>query len=154
MSRMASHGESIFTGMNHLEVVTTTSGKYAKSFGFTEDEVFAVLDDAGLGEQKQKVKKWYDGFTFGTYTDIYNPWSIVSYVAKKKFDTYWANTSGNDLVNSLIQTGEPDIKQTMEALLQGKSFETELDETIVFGQLSGSADAVWSQLLALSLIHI
>ena len=154
MSRMASHGESIFTGMNHLEVVTTTSGKYAKSFGFTEDEVFAALDDAGLGEQKQKVKKWYDGFTFGTYTDIYNPWSIVSYVAKKKFDTYWANTSGNDLVNSLIQTGEPDIKQTMEALLQGKSFETELDETIVFGQLSGSADAVWSLLLATGYLRI
>ncbi len=154
MSRMASHGESIFTGMNHLEVVTTTSGKYAKSFGFTEDEVFAALDDAGLGEQKQKVKKWYDGFTFGTYTDIYNPWSIVSYVAKKKFDTYWANTSGNDLVNSLIQTGEPDIKQTMEALLQGKSFETELDETIVFGQLSGSADAVWSLLLATGYLRV
>ncbi len=110
--------ESIFTGMNHLDVITTTSNEYATSFGFTEKEVFKALDDAGLGEQKQKVKEWYDGFTFGTQTDIYNPWSIVSFIKKGKFDAYWANTSGNDLVNSLVQTGEPGIKQTMEALLQ------------------------------------
>lgn len=146
--------ESIFTGMNHLDVITTTSNEYATSFGFTEKEVFKALDDAGLGEQKQKVKEWYDGFTFGTQTDIYNPWSIVSFIKKGKFDAYWANTSGNDLVNSLVQTGEPGIKQTMEALLQGKSFETELDETIVFGQLGGSADAVWSLLLATGYLRI
>lgn len=146
--------ESIFTGMNNLEVVSTTSDKYATSFGFTEEEVFAALDDAGLAEQKQRVKEWYDGFTFGDHTDIYNPWSIVSYVAKKKYDTYWANTSGNDLVNSLIRTGVPSIKQTMEELLQRKSFETELDERIVFDQLNGSANAVWSLLLATGYLKI
>ena len=85
--------ESIFTGMNNLDVITTTSNEYATSFGFTEDEVFASLENAGLGEQKEKVKKWYDGFTFGTCTDIYNPWSIVSFIKKKgKYDTYWSNT--------------------------------------------------------------
>lgn len=146
--------ESIFTGMNNLEVVTTTSAKYATSFGFTEKEVFHALDDAGLGGQKQNVKEWYDGFSFGTYTDIYNPWSIVSFIGKKEYDTYWSNTSGNSLVNSLIQTGVPSIKQIMEDLLQGKSFEAEMDEKIVFDQLDGSANAVWSLLLATGYLRV
>ena len=140
--------ESIFTGMNNLEVVTTTSNKYAVSFGFTEKEVFAALEAAGLGGQKQKVKRWYDGFTFGRCTDIYNPWSIVSFVNKKVYDTYWCNTSGNELVNSLIQTGTPGVKQAMEELLQ------ELDERIAFDQLGDSANAVWSLLLATGYLKV
>ncbi len=150
--------ESIFTGMNNLSVITTTSNKYMTSFGFTEEEVFTALDDAGYGEQKAKVKRWYDGFTFGVYADIYNPWSIVSFINERgKYDTYWSNTSGNGLVNQLIQKGTPDIKQTMEDLLQGKSFEAEIDEKIVFDQLNGSANAVWSLLLAtgyLKVLHV
>lgn len=147
--------ESIFTGMNHLDVVTTTSDEYATSFGFTEEEVFASLDRAGLGEHKQKVKRWYDGFTFGKYTDIYNPWSIVSFLRKEgKFDTYWSNTSGNGLVNSLIQEGNVLIKQTMEDLLQGKSFTAAIDEKIVFEQLGGNADALWSLLLATGYLKV
>ncbi len=147
--------ESIFTGMNNLDVITTTSSEYATDFGFTEEEVFTALDDAGLGDQKGKVKKWYDGFTFGTCTDIYNPWSIVSFIRKKgKYDTYWSNTSGNGLVNQLIQKGNAEIKQTMEDLLQGKSFEAEIDEKIVFDQLNGSANAVWSLLLATGYLKV
>ncbi|MDE5697314.1 MAG: ATP-binding protein [Lachnospiraceae bacterium] len=147
--------ESIFTGMNNLDVITTTSDEYAASFGFTEEEVFQALDDAGLGNEKQKVKRWYDGFTFGSYTDIYNPWSIVSFIKKKgKYDAYWSNTSGNGLVNALIQKGNPNIKQTMEELLQGKSFVAEIDEKIVFDQLNGSANAVWSLLLATGYLKV
>lgn len=147
--------ESIFTGMNHLDVITTTSNEYATCFGFTEAEVFTALEDAGLGEQKEKVKRWYDGFTFGTCTDIYNPWSIVSFIKKKgEYDTYWSNTSGNGLVNQLIKKGAPDIKQTMEDLLQGKSFKAEIDEKIVFDQLNGSVDAVWSLLLATGYLKV
>ena len=147
--------ESIFTGMNNLDVITTTSNEYATSFGFTEEEVFTSLESAGLGEQKEKVKKWYDGFTFGVCTDIYNPWSIASFIKKKgKYDTYWSNTSGNGFVNQLIQKGNPDIKQTMEDLLQGKSFEAKIDEKIVFDQLNGSADAAWSLLLATGYLKV
>ena len=147
--------ESIFSDLNNLEVVTTTSDKYEVAFGFTEEEVFTALDDAGLGKQKEKVKKWYDGFTFGTSTDIYNPWSIVSLINKKgKYDTYWSNTSGNGLVNQLIQKGNSDIKQIMENLLQGRSFEAEIDEKIVFDQLNGSTDAVWSLLLATGYLKV
>ena len=147
--------ESIFSDLNNLEIVTTTSKEYATCFGFSEEEVFDALDEAGLGSEKQNVKKWYDGFTFGSYSDIYNPWSIASFIKKNgQYDAYWSNTSGNGLVNSLIQKGSPTIKQTMEELLQGKGFETEIDEQIVFSQLSGNVNAVWSLLLATGYLRI
>lgn len=147
--------ESIFTGMNNLDVITTTSDEYATAFGFTEKEVFDALDDMELGSEKEEVKKWYDGFTFGSHTDIYNPWSISSFIKKNgKYENYWADTSSNGLVNSLMRTGVPGIKQTMEALLQGKSFEAELDEKIVFDQIDGSISAVWSLLLATGYLKV
>ena len=139
--------ESIFSDLNNLKVVTTTSSKYAKCFGFTEDEVFAALDEFGLSGQKNAVKQWYDGFTFGNISDIYNPWSIISYLDTKEFDIYWANTSSNGLVNKLIREGDEEIKQTMEELLNGKSLVTDIDEQIVFSQLDNSISAVWSLLL-------
>ncbi len=147
--------DALFTGMNNLDVITTTSDEYATAFGFTEQEVFDALDDMELGSEKEEVKKWYDGFTFGSHTDIYNPWSISSFIRKNgKYENYWADTSSNGLVNSLMQTGVPGIKQTMEALLQGKSFEAELDEKIVFDQLDGSVGAVWSLLLATGYLKV
>lgn len=94
-------------------MITTTSSQYAASFGFTEEEVFQVLDDVGLGGEKQGVKAWYDGFRFGGQSDIYNPWSITSFIYNDgEYDTYWANTSGNSLVNTLIQQGNTTIKRT------------------------------------------
>ncbi len=90
--------ESIFPDLNNLKVVTTTSDKYADCFGFTEEEVFAALDEYGMSEQKQQVKDWYDGFTFGGWTDIYNPWSIVNFLDDKGVGIYWANSSSNSLV--------------------------------------------------------
>ncbi len=147
--------ESIFSGMNNLRVITTTSGRYATSFGFTEEEVFQALDDTGMGEEKQRVKKWYDGFTFGTHTDIYNPWSITSFIENDgEYSAYWANTSSNGLVNSLIQSGNPDIKQTMEELLKGNSFEAAIDEQIIFNQLNDNVNAVWSLLLATGYLKV
>lgn len=147
--------ESIFSDLNNLEVVTTTSDEYAVSFGFTEDEVFRALDDMGLGSEKQGVKRWYDGFTFGQHTDVYNPWSITSFIKSRgKYAAYWTNTSGNGLVNSLIQRGNAEIKQTMERLLEGRSFKAAIDEQIVFSQLDGNADAVWSLLLATGYLRI
>ncbi len=147
--------ESIFSDLNNLEVVTTTSSEYATSFGFTEDEVFSALDDMGLGTEKQGVKQWYDGFTFGRFTDIYNPWSISSFIKKDgRYAAYWANTSSNALINSLIQTGNKEIKQTMEILIKGGSFKAMIDEQIVFSQLDGNPDAVWSLLLATGYLKV
>lgn len=147
--------ESIFSDLNNLKVVTTTSDQYASSFGFTEEEVFRALDDMGFGDKKQGVKQWYDGFTFGKCTDIYNPWSIASFIEEGgKYRTYWSNTSGNGLVNSLIRHGNTEIKQTMEELLKDKGFETVIDEQIEFSELDKSADAVWSLLLATGYLKV
>ena len=139
--------ESMFSDLNNLEVVTTTSSKYGAAFGFTEEEVFAAMDEYGLAE-KAEVKHWYDGFIFGKWKDIYNPWSILNFLDKKKFTTYWANTSSNSLAGKLIREGEPEIKMIMEDLLRGGTYHTVLDEQIVFNQLDYRASAVWSLLLA------
>ena len=140
--------ESIFSDLNNLEVVTTTSKKYTEYFGFTEKEVFAALEEYGLDEQKQQVKDWYDGFIFGGKKDIYNPWSIINFLDKKEVGTYWANSSSNSLVGKLIREGSPEIKMSMENLLKGETFRTTFDEQIVFNQLEQRDDAVWSLLLA------
>ena len=140
--------ESVFSDLNNLVVITTTSEKYADSFGFTEQEVFQALEKRGLSDQKENVKRWYDGFTFGNMTDIYNPWSIINFLQNRKFDTYWANTSSNSLVGKLIREGNPDIKMTMETLLTGGTLVTEIDEQIVFDQLQKSQNAIWSLFLA------
>ena len=140
--------ESAFSDLNNLEVVTATSEKYADCFGFTEEEVFAALEEYGLSDRKKEVKEWYDGFTFGNRTDIYHPWSIINFLDDRQVGAYWANTSSNSLVGKLIREGSPEIKMTMEGLLQGEAFHTVLDEQIVFSQLEQGEDAVWSLLLA------
>ena len=140
--------ESIFSDLNNLEVVTTTSEKYSDCFGFTENEVFAVLEEYGLADQKQKVKDWYDGFSFGKRKDIYNPWSIINFVDKKRVGAYWANTSANRLVEKLIRESKPKVKQAFEDLLDGGTLHMEIDEQIVYDQLSAKKNAVWSLFLA------
>ncbi|MCI6995420.1 MAG: ATP-binding protein [Eubacterium sp.] len=140
--------ESIFSDLNNLEVVTTTSDKYATAFGFTEREVFAALEECGVEKEKEKVKQWYDGFIFGNHRDIYNPWSILNFLDKKYFTTYWANTSSNSLVGKLIREGDRRIKEKFERLLKGEVIYTPIDEQIVYNQLDGNEEAVWSLILA------
>lgn len=140
--------QSIFSDLNNLNVITTTSEEYATYFGFTEQEVFQALEEFGLADKKELVKQWYDGFTFGSHTDIYNPWSITNYLDKKKIGAYWAATSSNTLINSLIQQSATEIKEKMETLLQEKEIFVTFDEQIVFEQLQQDKNAIWSLLLA------
>ena len=140
--------ESIFSDLNNLKVITVTSDEYSKCFGFTEDEVFAALEEQGLSSEKEKVKLWYDGFTFGESRDIYNPWSIINFLDEKKYKTYWADSSSNGLINSLVQKGSPYIKTMLETLISGKNIKVPIDEQIVFSELDYSEDAVWSLMLA------
>ena len=140
--------ESIFSDLNNLEVVTTTSEKYSTSFGFTEEEVFTVLENAGIPEEKEHVRYWYDGFSFGNRKDIYNPWSITKYLDTGEYGTYWADTSGNALVSTLIRHSSAKIKSEMEDLLNGGELCTELDEQVIFEQLGRKRGAIWSLLLA------
>ncbi len=140
--------ESIFSDLNNLEVITTTSDKYADAFGFTEEEVFAALDEFGLSDRKQEVKRWYDGFTFGKRTEIYNPWSVINYLDKGEEGLYWANTSSNSLVGELLRESNPEIKQKFENLLDGEALTAEVDEQIIYDQLDQNEEAIWALLLA------
>ena len=140
--------ESIFSDLNNLRVVTTTSDLYADCFGFTEKEVFASLDEFGMGDKKDVVKQWYDGFIFGGHRDIYNPWSITNYLKEKKLRPYWADTSSNGLAGKLIRTASPEIKEYMEDLLNGQAVTVNFDEQMVFEQLDYNENAIWSLLLA------
>ena len=146
--------ESIFSDLNNPEVVTTTSDKYAAAFGFTEEEVFAALEECGYSQSKEEVKRWYDGFSFGTYRDIYNPWSILNFLDKGKIGTYWANTSSNSLIGKLIREGNTEIKTYFEDLLKGKNICCPMDEQIVYDQLEKNPNAVWSLLLACGYLKV
>lgn len=140
--------ESIFSDLNNLRVVTTTSNLYADCFGFTEEEVFAALDEYGMSDKKDEVKQWYDGFTFGEHRDIYNPWSITNYLDEHRLYPYWASTSSNGLVSRLIRTASADVKEKMEDLLRGQAITVNFDEQIVYNQLDDNEETIWSLLLA------
>ena len=146
--------ESIFSDLNNLTVVTTTSDLYADCFGFTQQEVWDALEEYHLSSAKDAVRSWYDGFTFGSKTDIYNPWSIINYLKFEKFSPYWANTSSNSLVGKLIQEGSADTKMVMEDLLLGRTLRTQIDEQIIFCQLGRKESAVWSLLLASGYLRV
>lgn len=140
--------ESAFSDLNNLVVVTTTSDRYSTCFGFTKQEVYAALDSFNLGEQKDNVKKWYDGFTFGRHKDIYNPWPITNYLKEQKFIPYWALTSSNSMISRLIQSASIDMKMDMETLLNGGEITVCFDDQIVFSQLENDENAVWSLMVA------
>ena len=140
--------ESMFSDLNNLNVVTTTSDQYAACFGFTKEEVSAALAAFGMEDKEEEVKRWYNGFTFGTQKDIYNPWSITNYLDKKKLRPYWASTSSNGLVNKLLQTASGEMKTMLESLLEGNRITVNLDEQLAFNQLGQNENAVWSLLLA------
>ena len=145
--------ESIFSDLNNPMVVTTTSEAFQTSFGFTEAEVFAALDEYGVAD-RGKVKAWYDGFTFGSVPDIYNPWSITSFLECRKFATYWANTSDNALVSELIRRGNRLIKTDMEDLLLGRTIRTPIREEISFRDLDATAVSIWSLLLVTGYLRV
>lgn len=140
--------ESIFSDLNNLKVVTTTSEEYADSFGFTEEEVFSALDECGFADEKEQIKRWYDGFIFGTHREIYNPWSILNFLDTGVITTYWANTSSNNLIAKLLREGNRRMKEQFEILLQGGTIQSVIDEQIVYYQLEGNERAIWSLLLA------
>lgn len=134
--------ESVFSDLNNLNVVTTTSTEYETCFGFSEEEVFQALEERGMNNQKKLVKSWYDGFIFGNTHDIYNPWSITNFLDKKQVRPYWADTSSNSMIDELIRKASTDIKEKMEELLQGKEIVVNFDEQIVFEQLDQDENAI------------
>jgi hypothetical protein len=145
--------ESLFSDLNNLEVVTTTSEKYETAFGFTEEEVFAAMNEYGM-TNKDEMKRWYDGFTFGNTSDIYNPWSVINALDKKKYATYWVNTSSNGLINKIMKQGSAELKMQIEELLRGNSITCYFDEEIVYNQLDTNINSVWSLMVATGYLKV
>lgn len=139
--------ESVFSDLNNLAIVTTSTPRYEDCFGFTEEEVFAATEEFGLTADRKEIKRWYDGFTFGSVSDIYNPWSITSYLKTGQFDAYWTNTASDKLISSLVNKGDEDVKLDFQTLLAGGTIRKTLDEQVVFSELETRPDALWALLL-------
>ena len=141
--------ELIFSDLNNLRVVTTSTPAYQTAFGFTQEEVDVTLREHGLSERREGVREWYDGFVFDGVDHIYNPWSITQFVVNGgTFDAYWANTSGNNLVADVVRRGDDELKADFETLLAGGTIYKLIDEQVVFSELYTRLNAVWALLLA------
>jgi hypothetical protein len=139
--------ESIFSDINNLEVVNVSSEKYATAFGFTQNEVFSAMDEFGM-DSKDEMKRWYDGFTFGNASDIYNPWSVTNALDKKQYKPYWVNSSSNHLMDALIRQGNASLKMQFEELIKGNNIKSYIIDEIVYNQLDDNPEAIWSFMLA------
>ena len=141
--------ESIFTGLNNLNVVSITNDTFAEHFGFTQEEVEKMLKDYGLEENLETVQKWYDGYRFGE-TEVYNPWSVINYVYscyknKQAFaKPYWSNTSSNSIVRSLIEHADISVKQEIEGLIEGGTIEKPIHEDITYDDMNSTQDNLWN----------
>ena len=139
--------ESLFSGLNNLEVYSLLKQKYAPYFGFTEEEVVDLFQRAGLSEHMGEVHHWYDGYRMGGI-HIYNPWSIVHCINENAhFEPYWVHTSDNDLIKQLLGQAPSEIKISLEALVRGDAIVACIDEHMVFPNLERNPEGVWSLLL-------
>jgi len=140
--------ESLFSGLSNVGIYSAFNLEYAEQFGFTEKEVNDLLTKAKLTSQAAMVKKWYNGYNFGDLT-IYNPWSIIKFIADKRHElqAHWVNTSDNALVETLVTTMPPEVQRNFAALIAGGVIERKIDENIVFSGLDKNLDAIWSLLL-------
>ena len=141
--------ESIFTGLNNLNVVSITSDSFAEHFGFVPEEVEQMLKDYGLEENLETVRQWYDGYRFGE-TEVYNPWSVINYVNscyrdKKAFaKPYWSNTSSNSIVRNLVEHADISAKQEIEALIEGGTITKPIHEDITYDDMDSTQDNLWN----------
>ena len=141
--------ESIFTGLNNLEINSVLSNNYAEYFGFTGEEVEQMLKNYGLEEKLPEVKQWYDGYLFGE-TEVYNPWSIINYVKTAISESqpfpkpYWSNTSSNSIIRELVEEADSDTKEEIQMLIDGKTIEKPVHEDITYGEIHKSQDNLWN----------
>lgn len=136
--------ESIFSDLNHVDVYSVLNHHFAKRFGFTENEVAALLRKAGREEQAEDVQSWYNGYLIDEEV-IYNPWSLLSFLKHKKLQAYWINTSSNDLIRKLLHEAGPGTQAILAQLMKGEVIQVVPDHTLAFRNLRGSA--LWSLLL-------
>ena len=141
--------ESIFTGLNHLQISSIYNNGYEEAFGFTQSETEQMLIDYGLEDRIPEAKEWYDGYLFGE-TEIYNPWSIIKYVSSiainhMKFpEAYWANTSSNQIIKDMIWHANDEMKQELDILIKGGTIEKQIHEDITYDDIHESEDNLWN----------
>lgn len=141
--------ESIFTGLNNLAVFSITNVRFDDYFGFSDDEVRAMLQYYGLEDKFDSIKEWYDGYHFGN-ADVYCPWDVINYVnlllsepdAPPK--AFWLNTSGNDIIRKFIQMAKPGTKRELEMLINGESVAKKINQELIYRDLYDNIDHLWS----------
>lgn len=138
--------ESFFSDANNVVSYTVFSNKYADAFGFTEEELFDILDCHDISE-KEKIKEMYDGFTFGNRGNIYNPWSIINYMQDRNLRPYWVNSGGIGLASKLFLNADKYIKEDLMCLLKGGSIHKTIEEAVTFRTLDVDGNAIWTLLL-------
>lgn len=144
--------ESIFTGLNNLDVYSVTDTQFAYAYGFTEEEVRAMTEHYGIAEQFDEIKEWYDGYLFGE-TEIYNPWSVLKYVQAATAGNavpaipYWINTSSNSIIQELFEKSGQETRDTIEILVNGGTIEKPLFNDITYKNMDVNQESIWSFLL-------
>ena len=141
--------ESIFTGLNNLEIISILNKSYDEYFGFTNEEVKRICEDYKIENKYELIKEWYNGYIFGN-ANVYNPWSVVRFVKNLKIDineypsSYWANTSSNSIVKSLIERADDEIKSEIEDLIEGKTVEKPVHEDITYDEIYDTFDNLYN----------
>ncbi|KLO20845.1 hypothetical protein X275_11120 [Marinitoga sp. 1197] len=139
--------ESIFTGVNNLDISTVVNELYNDKFGVTKEELDEILKYYGIEYKKEKIMEWYNGFNFGG-KEVYNPYSIINYVRSKEIRNYWINSSGNQLIKDLIRKGTESIKIKIGELIEGKTIESTINENLVYGDLNENVEeSIWTLFL-------
>ena len=151
VSRVAK--ESIFSGANNFHVYTVLDDEFSDDFGITEKEMDKIIGDFEIQDQKEEIKKWYDGYTIGNTEGIYNPWSILNYLTDKKLIPYWVNTSSNDLIK-LILKNSATVKEKIEQLLRDEEIEVPINlETVIVG-IEKNEENIWGLLLGTGYLKV
>ena len=151
VSRVAK--ESIFSGANNFKVFSVLDDEFSTDFGITTEEMKKVIDDFGIQEEKEEIRKWYDGYTIGNLAGIYNPWSILNYLVDRKLIPYWVNTSSNDLIK-LILKNSTTVKEKIERLLKEEAIEVIVDQETVIVGIEQNEDNIWGLLVGTGYLKI
>ncbi len=151
VSRVAK--ESIFSGANNFKVYTVLDNDFSDKFGITKEEMEQVIKDFEIEENKEELKRWYDGYKMGNTENIYNPWSIINFVSDKKLQPYWVNTSSNDLIKLVLERSET-IKEKIERLLKGEEIEVPINQETVIVGIENNEDNIWGLMLGTGYLKI
>lgn len=141
--------ESIFTGLNHLNIISVLDKRYSEHFGFTPAEVEAMLHYYGHERRYKDMKEWYDGYLFGE-TEVYNPWSVIKFLYDLNADgdsfprPYWVNTSSNEIIRGMVERADQETKEQIEELLAGGSMDIAVHEEITYGDMTGDGENLWN----------